>query len=61
MFHSNPIDPVLDGALLPAWHRIQQVALRLRPFQRGRLHVYLMYVVITLVALLLYLVLSPAR
>ena len=60
VFHSAPVDLVLDGAVLPVWKRLERVALRLRPMQQGRLHVYLIYVVAAVVALLVYLVLAPA-
>ena len=60
LFHSAPVDLVLDGAVLPAWKRLERLALRLRPMQQGRLHVYLIYVVAAVVALLVYLVLAPA-
>ncbi len=60
VFHSHPVDLVLDGIMQPAWRRIQRIALRLRPIQQGRLHLYLLYVVMTVVVLLLYLVWSPA-
>jgi formate hydrogenlyase subunit 3/multisubunit Na+/H+ antiporter MnhD subunit len=60
VFHSAPVDLVLDGTVVPVWNRIQRVALRLRPMQQGRLHIYLIYVVIAVVALLVYLVLAPA-
>jgi hypothetical protein len=36
---------------------VQRLALRLRPIQQGRIHLYLLYVVMTLVALLVYFVL----
>ena len=61
VFHSHPVDLLLDGVMLPSWRRVQRLALRLRPMQQGRLHVYLIYVVVTVVALLSYLVLAPAR
>jgi formate hydrogenlyase subunit 3/multisubunit Na+/H+ antiporter MnhD subunit len=60
VFHSAPVDLVLDGTVLPLWQRVQRLALRLRPMQQGRLHVYLIYVVLAVVALLIYLVLAPA-
>jgi hydrogenase-4 component B len=60
VFHSAPIDLVLDATVLPAWQRVQRIALRLRPMQQGRLHLYLIYVVVAVVALLVYLVLAPA-
>jgi len=39
----------------PIWERVQRAALRLRPIQQGRLHVYLLYVVAALVGVLAYL------
>jgi hydrogenase-4 component B len=59
VFHSTAHDLVLDRAVLPLWNRVRQVALRLRPMQQGRLHVYLLYIMATLVALLVYLVFAP--
>jgi len=59
VFHSKPVDPVLDGGVLPFWNQVQRLALRLRPMQQGRLHIYLIYVVATVVALLVYLVVAP--
>jgi hypothetical protein len=41
--------------LQPAWVRVRSLADRIRPIQRGRLSVYLIYIVLTLVALLFYL------
>jgi len=55
-------DPVLELALLRSWGRLRTLAGRLRPIQRGRLHVYLLYVVATVIALLVYLAAAgPAR
>lgn len=59
LFHSGIRDLVLDDVALPAWRVVQRLALRLRPIQQGRLHVYLLYVVAALVALLAYLVMTP--
>jgi formate hydrogenlyase subunit 3/multisubunit Na+/H+ antiporter MnhD subunit len=59
VFHSTPADPVLDSAVLPLWNQVQRLAMRLRPMQQGRLHIYLIYVVATVVALLVYLVVAP--
>lgn len=53
---THAVDPVLDGLVIPAWRGVQAVAARIRPLQRGRLSVYLMYVVAALVVALLYLV-----
>lgn len=55
VFHSESVDPVLDGAVIPWWGVIERTALRLRPLQQGRLSHYLMYVISTVVALLAYL------
>ena len=61
VYHSVPADPVLERGLAPLWARVERLALRLRPMQQGRLHVYLIYVVVTVVALLVYFVLAPIR
>jgi formate hydrogenlyase subunit 3/multisubunit Na+/H+ antiporter MnhD subunit len=57
-FHSHPIDLVLDGGVLPLWHGLRWAAERLRPIQQGRLALYLLYVVATVVLLLLVLAYS---
>ena len=59
LFHTTPTDLVFDRAIRPLWARVREWALRLRAIQHGRLHVYLLYVVVTLVTLLGYLVLWP--
>ncbi|HEU4997268.1 MAG TPA: proton-conducting transporter membrane subunit [Gemmatimonadaceae bacterium] len=56
VFHSEPVDLVLDRAVSPWWNVIVRLALRLRPLQQGRLSRYLVYVIGTVVALLTYLV-----
>ena len=61
VFHTSVDDLVLDRVALPWWERLHRVALRLRPIQQGRLHVYLIYIVATVIVLLAYLVLGPAR
>jgi Formate hydrogenlyase subunit 3/Multisubunit Na+/H+ antiporter, MnhD subunit len=55
VFHSESVDLILDGAVVPWWAVIERAALRLRPLQQGRLSRYLMYVISTVVALLAYL------
>ena len=55
VFHSEPIDLVLDAAVVPSWAFVERAALRLRPLQQGRLRRYLLYVIGTVVALLAYL------
>ena len=59
VFHSTPTDLVLEGMVLPLWQRVRRAAVRLRPIQQGRLHVYLLYVAVTLLAMLAYLVFGP--
>jgi hydrogenase-4 component B len=54
-FQSHPIDPVLDGAVLPTWRRIVSLAGEARLLQAGRLRWYLLYLILTLLTLLLYL------
>jgi NADH:ubiquinone oxidoreductase subunit 5 (subunit L)/multisubunit Na+/H+ antiporter MnhA subunit len=56
VFHSEPVDLVLDRVVTPSWSLIRRAALRLRPIQQGRLHRYLGFVIATLVLLLAYLV-----
>jgi hydrogenase-4 component B len=53
--HTHPFDLVLDGFALPLWRALHRAALRLRPIQQGRLHVYLLYVMAALLLLLGYL------
>jgi hydrogenase-4 component B len=55
VFHSESVDLILDGAVVPWWAVIERAALRLRPLQQGRLSRYLMYVISTVVALFAYL------
>lgn len=58
VFATHASDPLLEGFVRPAWHRVERLAERLRPIQRGRLHSYLLYVVAAVLALLLYLLFS---
>ncbi len=58
-FHSHPIDLVLDGMVFPAWRRVGRMAREARLFQAGRLRWYLLYVILTLLALLLYIGHTP--
>jgi formate hydrogenlyase subunit 3/multisubunit Na+/H+ antiporter MnhD subunit len=59
--HTRALDLVLDGAALPLWGAMRRAALRLRAAQHGRLHVYLLYVMGALLALLAYLSLAARR
>jgi hydrogenase-4 component B len=58
-FHTHPIDLVLDAVVLPAWRRLGRVAQEARLLQAGRLRWYLLYVILTLLALLLYVAHTP--
>ncbi|HET7039834.1 MAG TPA: proton-conducting transporter membrane subunit [Gemmatimonadales bacterium] len=56
-FHTHPREIVLDHLAVPLWTRVRSVAVRFRPIQHGRLWAYLLYLLGTLIALLLYLAL----
>ena len=57
-FATHASDPVMDGVVRRAWHGLRSAADRLRPMQRGRLSLYLLYIVATLVVLLFWLLLA---
>lgn len=61
--HTHPVDLVLDGVVLPLWSATRRMALRLRAIQqgRGRLYVYLLFVMAALLVLLAYLALGARR
>ena len=52
-FRSHPTDLGLTAGVRPLWHWLRWAAERLRPIQQGRLPLYLMYVVATVILLLL--------
>jgi formate hydrogenlyase subunit 3/multisubunit Na+/H+ antiporter MnhD subunit len=54
-FATHAFDPVLDRFLLPSWRGVRAAAARLRPIQRGRLSLYLLYVGAAVIIVLLYL------
>jgi hydrogenase-4 component B len=54
-FATHPANLVLERALEPAWRAVRRAGARLRPIQQGRLQLYLLYMVATVSALLLYL------
>jgi hydrogenase-4 component B len=54
-FATHAFDPVLDRVVLPVWHAVRAGATRLRPIQRGRLSLYLLYVGAAVITVLLYL------
>jgi hydrogenase-4 component B len=58
-FHSDPMDLVLDGAVVPAWRQVRRMAHEVRMLQAGRLRWYLLYVILTVLALLLYVGRAP--
>jgi len=58
-FRSRPIDLVLDGVVSPAWRQVGRMAREARLFQAGRLRWYLLYVILTVLALLLYIGRTP--
>lgn len=57
-FATHAGDPVLDAVVTPAWHAVERVARSTRPLQRGRVWLYLMYLVAALAATLGYLLLA---
>jgi formate hydrogenlyase subunit 3/multisubunit Na+/H+ antiporter MnhD subunit len=56
--HTHPREIVLDHLALPLWSRVRALAGRLRPIHHGRLWAYLLYLLGTLLALLVYLALQ---
>ena len=58
-YESHPIDLVLDGAISPAWRQVTRVSREARLLQAGRLRWYLLYVILTVLALLLYIGRAP--
>jgi hydrogenase-4 component B len=53
-FHSHTPDAVLDLGVTPVFRTLGRVFARLRPLQRGSVHLYLLYILATLLALLLF-------
>jgi len=53
-FHSHVPDAVLDRILVPTFSFVRQLMTWLRPIQSGSIHVYLLYMLAALVALLLW-------
>jgi NADH:ubiquinone oxidoreductase subunit 5 (subunit L)/multisubunit Na+/H+ antiporter MnhA subunit len=54
-FATHPVDAVMDLAVVPGWHRLERLSWRLRSVQGGRLRWYLASVILTVLALLVYL------
>ena len=52
-FRTHPTDLVLAGGVRPLWRGLKWTAERLRPIQQGRLPLYLVYIVATVILLLL--------
>jgi hydrogenase-4 component B len=55
VFHVRPRDPVLDVFGTPLWRRLRSAGARANLLQKGRIRLYLVYVIVTLLALLFYL------
>jgi hydrogenase-4 component B len=53
-YRSHPVDLVLDTMGSPAWRQVGRMAREARLFQAGRLRWYLLYVILTVLALLVY-------
>jgi hypothetical protein len=58
--HTHPTDLVLEAGAIPLWHALHRAATRLRTLQqgRGRLHVYLLFLMAALLSMLGYLALG---
>jgi hydrogenase-4 component B len=54
-FETRPVDLVLDGLVRPTWTWVRTTASRVRMIQLGRLHVYVLYIIVTLLVVLTYL------
>ncbi len=54
-FETRAVNLMLDRGILPLWRRLQSASARLYPIQQGRLQLYLLYLVGTVAALLIYL------
>jgi hypothetical protein len=54
MFHSHVPDTVLDRAVVPSLSFAGRAFARLHVFQSGNTHLYLLYILATLLALLLW-------
>jgi hydrogenase-4 component B len=59
VLHTRPVDLVLDELAMPLWRKMHRAAMRLRVAQQGSLHIYLLYVMAALLAMLAYLALAP--
>jgi hydrogenase-4 component B len=53
-FHSHVPDIVLDRAIVPGFGLAGRIVARLRPIQQGSLHLYLVYILLALFALLVW-------
>ena len=58
-YHGHPVDLVLDGLMFPGWRQVRRLAGEARLLQAGRLRWYLLYVILTVLALLLYVGRTP--
>jgi hydrogenase-4 component B len=53
-FHSEVPDTVLDRGVIPTFRFLARISERVRPLQRGSIHLYLLYIVGTLIVLLVW-------
>jgi hypothetical protein len=53
-FHSHVPDTVLDRVLVPTFSFVRQLMTWMRPIQGGSIHIYLLYILGAIVALLLW-------
>ena len=51
-FHSEVSERVLEGVLVPFWARLRRLLVPLRAVQHGRIQHYIVYILLTLCALL---------
>ena len=58
-FRSEPMDPVLDGVVSSGWRQVGRISREARLLQAGRLRWYLLYVILTVLALLIYIERTP--
>lgn len=61
-FARRALEPLLDGCFVPLCRRLAERCTQLRFLQRGKLHIYLLYILVTLVLLLAWATLAaPSR
>jgi hydrogenase-4 component B len=58
-YESEPVEPLLDGCLIPLSRRWADRCSRLRILQRGNVQIYLVYILVTLVLLIVWAMVGP--